>query len=244
MMLHLRFVLALALLSLFGLAQAASPTTKADLRFETTRQALEAAFPGVQVDAIRVTPYANLLEVEVGGTLLYTDPQANFVMQGSLLDSKSRVDLTKQRMQELNRVSLDDLPLDKAIKLVKGDGSRRLVIFEDPNCGYCKRLHTTLQEIDNVTVYSLMFPVLGSDSRRKAEDIWCAENSSKTLTDWMGGGIRPEKASCEHPLDQLLAVGQKLRIQGTPAIYFADGSRADGWLPAAQLQARLEAAAD
>ncbi len=158
MMLHLRSVLALALLSLCGLAQAASP--KADPRFEPTRQAFEAAFPGVTVDSIRATPFANLLEVEVGGTLLYTDPQASYVLQGSLLDSKSRVDLTEQRMQELNRVSLDDLPLDKAIKLVKGDGSRRLVVFEDPNCGYCKRLHTTLQEIDNVTVYSLMLGYL------------------------------------------------------------------------------------
>ncbi|MGF7465599.1 DsbC family protein [Alcaligenes phenolicus] len=242
MMLHLRSVLALALLSLCSLAQAAS-SAKVDTRFETTRQAFEAAFPGVTVDGIRATPFPNLLEVEVGGTLLYTDPQASFVMQGSLLDSKTRVDLTEQRMQELNRVSLNDLPLDKAIKLVKGDGSRQMVVFEDPNCGYCKRLHTTLQEIDNVTVYSLMFPILGPDSRRKAEDIWCAQNPAKTLSDWMGGGARPEKASCEHPLDQLLAVGQKLRVQGTPAIYFADGSRADGWLPAAQLQSRLDAAA-
>lgn len=242
MKLPLRSVLALALLSLGSLVQAAGPA-KIDARFETTRKAFEAAFPGVTVDGIRATPFPNLLEVEVGGTLLYTDPQASFVMQGSLLDSKSRVDLTEQRMQELNRVSLDELPLDKAIKLVKGDGSRQMVVFEDPNCGYCKRLHTTLQEIDNVTVYSLMFPILGPDSRRKAEDIWCAQNPAEALSDWMGGGVRPEKASCEHPLDQLLAVGQKLRVQGTPAIYFADGSRADGWLPAAQLQSRLQAAA-
>ncbi|AYR21174.1 DsbC family protein [Alcaligenes faecalis] len=241
MMLHLRSVLALALLSLCGLAQAAGPA-KIDTRLEATRQAFEAVFPGVTVDGIRATPFPNLLEVEVGGTLLYTDPQVNFVMQGSLLDSKSRIDLTEQRMQELSRVSLNDLPLDKAIKLVKGDGSGQMVVFEDPNCGYCKRLHTTLQEIDNVTVYSLMFPILGADSRRKAEDIWCAQNPAKTLSDWMGDGVRPEKASCEHPLDQILAVGKKLRIQGTPAIYFADGSRVDGWLPVAQLQSRLQAA--
>ncbi|MDV2115947.1 DsbC family protein [Alcaligenes faecalis] len=242
MMLHLRSVLALALWSLCGLVQAASPS-KIDARFEATRQAFEAVFPGVTVDGIRATPFPNLLEVEVGGTLLYTDPQANFVMQGSLLDSKNRIDLTEQRMQELSRVSLNDLPLDKAIKLVKGDGSRHMVIFEDPNCGYCKRLHTTLQEIDNVTVYSLMFPILGPDSRRKAEDIWCAQNPAKTLSEWMGDGVRPEKASCEHPLDQIQAAGQKLRIRATPAIYFADGSRVDGWLPAAQLQSRLDAAA-
>src|SRR5690606_40933326 len=120
------------------------------------------------------TSLPNLLVEEASFTLLYTYPQACFVMQGSLLDSKTRVDLTEQRMQELNRVSLNDLPLDKAIKLVKGDGSRQMVVFEDPNCGYCKRLHTTLQEIDNVTVYSLMFPILRQDSHRKAEDIWCA----------------------------------------------------------------------
>ncbi|WP_454003923.1 DsbC family protein [Alcaligenes sp. Marseille-Q7550] len=238
---QVRTVLAVALLSAAGLVQAAGAPSAA--RFEATRKAFESAFPGVQVDAIRATPYPNLLEVQVGGTLLYTDEQASFVLQGALLDSKTRVDLTEQRMQELNKISLDSLPLDKAIKLVKGDGSRRMVVFEDPNCGYCKRLHATLQDIDNVTVYSLMFPILGPDSRRKAEDIWCAKNPAQTLTAWMGKGARPENASCDHPLDQLLAVGRQLRIQGTPAIYFADGTRADGWLPADQLQARLEAAA-
>lgn len=131
MMLHLRSVLALALLSLCGLAQAAGPA-KIDTRFEATRQAFEAVFPGVTVDGIRATPFPNLLEVEVGGTLLYTDPQANFVMQGSLLDSKNRIDLTERRMQELSRVSLNDLPLDKAIKLVKGDGSRQMVVLKIP----------------------------------------------------------------------------------------------------------------
>ena len=117
MMLHLRSVLALALLSLCSLAQAASPA-KIDTRYETTRQAFEAAFPGVTVEGIRATPFPNLLEVEVGGTLLYTDPQASFVMQGSLLDSKTRVDLTEQRMQELNRDSRNDLPQEKASKEV------------------------------------------------------------------------------------------------------------------------------
>lgn len=237
---QIRVVLAATLLAACGLAQAADAPAASG--FEPTRKAFESAFPGVQVDAIRATPYPHLLEVQVGGTLLYTDEQASFVLQGALLDSKTRQDLTERRMQELNKISFDALPLDKAIKLVKGDGSRRMVVFEDPNCGYCKRLHTTLKDIDNVTVYSLMFPILGPDSRRKAEDIWCAKDPAQTLTAWMGQGTRPEKASCDHPLDQLLSVGQKLRIQGTPAIYFDDGTRADGWLPAEQLRSRLEAA--
>src|SRR3546814_9562552 len=122
-------------------------------------------------------------------------------------------------------VAFSSLPLDLAIKQVKGDGSRKIAVFEDPNCGYCKRLHQALQNVDNITVYTLLFPILSPDSTVKARNIWCAKDQAATWRDWMLNGKTPPEANCEAPLDTLLALGRKLMMQGTPAIIFADGHR-------------------
>ena len=146
--------------------------------------------------------------------------EVSFVLQGALVDVATRTDLTAQRLEAINRVDFSSLPLDKAIPYVKGDGSRQIAVFEDPNCIYCKRLHESLSEIDNVTVYSLMFPILSPDSLVKAESIWCAENPSQAWQDWMLAGIEPTPMTCENPIEQTLQFGMSLGIEGTPAIIF------------------------
>lgn len=210
--------------------------------FEQVKQRFEAEFEGITVDEVSQTPFEGLLELRLGKEVLYTNPTVDFVLQGSLVDVASRTDLTAQRLEQLNRVDFSIFPLDQAIKLVKGDGTRQMVVFEDPNCIYCKRLHQSLEEIDNVTVYTLLYPILTPDSKVKSESVWCAEDSAAAWSAWMLDNKAPAAQNCENPIESLLALGMSLGVQGTPAIFFEDGSRANGWLPADQLELRLNEA--
>lgn len=231
-----RLIAALA----FSVGLGVAGTTQAqNTEYPEVRQKLEATFVDIAIDEIRPTPFPGILEVRIGNELVYVNPEVDFLLQGSLVDVKQRIDLTSQRKEELNRVDFSQLPLDKAIKTVKGDGSRQMVVFEDPNCIYCKKLHVELQDMDNVTVYSMMYPILSPDSATKAESIWCADDQAKTLSDWMLSGTEPKATTCAHPIKDILATGMSMDIRGTPAIIFEDGSRVSGWLPKDQLEARL-----
>lgn len=206
---------------------------------EQAKKRFETEFEGIEVDEVSPTPFPGILELRLGNDVLYTNEKVDFVLQGSLVDVQTRTDLTAQRVEELNRVDFANLPLDKAIKMVKGDGKQQIAIFEDPNCIYCKRLHQSLENIDNITVYSFLFPILTPDSRVKSEHVWCADDRAAAWSAWMKDGTKPAEKTCDTPIDELLAFGMKLGVQGTPAIFFADGSRANGWLPEDKLKERL-----
>jgi thiol:disulfide interchange protein DsbC len=221
-------------------AKAAGTATPAQsATSESVLQAFLLRFPGVPVESVTPTPFMGLYEIRIGTDLLYTDPQVKFVMQGSLIDAESRTDLTAQRLEEINRVAFSSLPLDLAIKQVKGDGSRKIAVFEDPNCGYCKQLHNTLKSVDNITVYTLLLPILSPDSTEKSRNIWCAQDQAKAWKDWMLDRVTPPTAQCDAPLEKLLALGRDMNVTGTPAIIFADGSRVNGALPLKALEQKL-----
>jgi thiol:disulfide interchange protein DsbC len=198
--------------------------------------------PGVKVESIKKTPYAGLYEVRAAGDILYTDEKGEYLIIGHVYNAKTAQDLTKERIDEINKIKFSDLPFESALKSVKGDGKRVMAIFEDPNCGYCKRFRqTTLKEIDNVTVYTFMYNILSEDSFVKSKNIWCAPDRNKAWDEWMVSGkaapVAP--AACPTPNDKILALGQKLRIQGTPAIFFADGTRIPGAIDTKTLEAKL-----
>jgi len=206
---------------------------------QTVRDAFSKRFEGVDVIAVRATPFAGLYEVQIGADLIYTDAQVNYVLDGVLIDAASRQNLTEASMERLASEAVAKLPLEKAIKQVKGDGKRWIAIFEDPNCGYCKQMRRTLEEVDDLTVYSFLFPILSEDSHVKAGNIWCAANPAQTLDDWMLRGKTPPAADCDTPIADILALGKQLMIRGTPALFFDDGSRVSGALPLAALKAKL-----
>ena len=186
---------------------------------------------GVKIDTIKETPYGGLYEIKAGGEILYTDKTAQYLFVGSIYNAKTSQNITKERIDEINKIKFTDLPLESAVKMVKGDGKRVIAVFEDPNCGYCKRMRqTTLKEVDNVTVYTFMYNILSDDSFVKSKNIWCAPDRNKAWDDWMvSGKAAPEAAaSCATPNDKVGALGRKLKINGTPAIFFADGSRIPG----------------
>jgi thiol:disulfide interchange protein DsbC len=194
-----------------------------------------------KVDTVTRTPYSGLYEVRTGNDIIYTDEQAKYLFVGRVLDTKTFQDFTKDRIDEINKIKFSDLPLDSALKTVKGNGKRVIAVFEDPNCGYCKRFRQTLQDVDNVTVYTFMYNILSEDSAVKSKNIWCTADRAKAWDDWMLNGktAAAAPANCNTPNEKVLAFGQKLKITGTPTIFFADGTRIPGAIDAKALEAKL-----
>lgn len=206
---------------------------------EQVREKFDDRFPGLGIDEVSGTPFPGLFEIRIGTDLLYVDGEVNYVLQGSLIDAKSRRDLTAQRIADLSRVDFSELPLENAIKQVKGDGSRQVAVFEDPNCGYCKQLHRTLEDVDNVTVYTFLFPILSQDSHTRSRNIWCSEDRAAVWKQWMVDDKQPAVAECDTPIEANLELGRTLMVTGTPAMFFADGSRINGAVPAEALEQKL-----
>ena len=197
---------------------------------------------GVKIDSVRETPYAGLYEVRVGGDVRYTDKTGTYLIVGHVFNLKTSEDLTQTRIDDINKIKFSELPLEMAIKTVKGNGKRVIAVFEDPNCGYCKRFRQqTLSQVDNVTVYTYLYNILSPDSAVKSKNVWCAPDRAKAWDDWMlnNKAAPAAPANCTTPNDKVFALGQKLNINGTPAIIFADGTRVPGAIDTKALEAKL-----
>ena len=200
-----------------------------------------ANFPAI--DEVRAAPMAGLYEVRLGGDVVYTDANADYLFQGEIIDVKARRNLTKERQDKLAELDFKVLPLKDSFTLVRGNGKRKMAVFEDPNCGYCKRFEAELKGINNVTVHIFLIPILGQDSVEKSQNIWCSKTQAATWEAWMLDHTPPPAAKCDtSALDRNLAFAQKYRITGTPAVFFADGTRVPGAMQAAQIEAMLNKA--
>lgn len=203
------------------------------------RQSLQNNFPRIgKLEHIIKTPYSGLYEVVVGEQLLYTDALGQYLFDGHILDSKTHADLTEQRHHQLFAIDFDTLPLELALKKVKGNGSRKMAYFTDPHCGFCKRLAQELAKVDNVTLYLFLYPIFqGSDVI--VRNVHCAKDPIKAWDNWMLKGIKPASATCKTATDKVMALGAKLRVNGTPNLIFADGTQVPGYLPAKELEKHL-----
>ncbi|SDM65420.1 thiol:disulfide interchange protein DsbC [Oryzisolibacter propanilivorax] len=209
------------------------------------RKALAERIPQLsQIDEVRQTPMKGLYEVRVGTDLFYTDAGGNYLIQGELIDTRARRNLTEDRITKLTAVDFKALPLQDAVTIVRGKGERKVAVFEDPNCGYCKRFEKDLQNVDNVTVYLFLYPILSPDSAEKSRNIWCAKDAAGSWHDWMLRDKMPASASCDTAaLQRNLAFGRKHKITGTPTLLFADGTRIPGAIGAQDVEKRLAEAA-
>ncbi len=248
-----KFVVAAAL-AVFGLtgvtlvsAQANEPAMQPVPKelSDSIRKSVESTIgPGSKVQSIFKSPYFGLYEVRVGNNLLYTDAKVTYLFSGSVFDGKTLENLTEDRLGKLTAIKFQDLPLEIALKTVRGKGTRQLAVFEDPNCGYCKRFRKTLLDTDDATIYTFVIPVLGPDSLVKAKQLLCAADKSKAWDDWMlRNKMPPGDGDCNSAVTQLQELGRKLNVTGTPTVIFADGTRAAGAIPQAQLEQRLVLAA-
>ena len=191
-----------------------------------------------KIDEVSKTPMNGLYELRVNDSdIFYTDSEGNFLIQGALIDSKSKRNLTEERTEKLNAVEFSALPLKDAFTIVRGNGKRKMAVFEDPNCGYCKRFERDLQNVNDVTVYMFLYPVLGADSVEKSKSIWCAKDRGKAWVDVMVRDMPVVKATCDTAaIDRNKAFGAKHKITGTPTLFFADGGRVPGAISAAQVE--------
>lgn len=203
------------------------------------RKTLSERLPNLpKIDEITRSAMPGLLEVRINGMdIVYTDVEGNFLIQGNLIDTKARRNLTEERIEKLTAIDFDALPIKDAFTIVRGNGKRKVAVFEDPNCGYCKRFERDMQKIDNVTFYMFLYPILGADSTIKSQNIWCSKDKTKAFLDWMIKDSTPASASCDvSALQRNVEFGRKFKITGTPTLIFADGSRVPGAIPAAQVE--------
>jgi thiol:disulfide interchange protein DsbC len=209
------------------------------------RQSIESRFPGTKISSINKSPVSGLFEVvsdsPQGPLVIYSDDKGEYVLVGDLLNVQNKRNLTRERMDKLTEVKWDSLPFNNAIKIVKGNGSRKLAVFSDPDCPYCKKAEAEFAKLDNVTIYTFTYPLpMHADASRKAKLVWCSKDRAKAWQDLMLKGTLPSgKGDCDNPVDENLALGAKLRVDGTPALIFPNGKRIPGYVDASRLEAML-----
>ncbi|HEY0561830.1 MAG TPA: DsbC family protein [Methylophilus sp.] len=213
------------------------------------KKTIEATYPKIKVDSVTKTPYAGLYEVFMGGQIIYTDDKLSFIIaEGRLVDIKSKRDVTGERLEELTKIDFNSLPLNQAIKVVKGNGSRKLVVFSDVDCPFCKRLEQNeLANINDVTIYTFLYPIeqLHPDAANKSRSIWCAPNRVKAWNDWIFNNQLPTKVGkCDVPLEAVGVLARQAGVTSTPTLFFSDGKRMLGAQPYKEIEKYLQAAAN
>ena len=208
----------------------------------TIRKNLSERIPQIpKIEEISRTPMAGLFEVRLStNEVYYSDAEGNFLIQGSLIDTKSRRNITEEREAKLSAIDFNTLPLKDAITLVRGNGKRKLAVFEDPNCGYCKRFERDLSKVDNVTIYLFLYPILSADSADKSRNVWCAKDPASAWTQLMSRDQAPANAQCSTAaIERNIEFGRKHKITGTPTLIAQDGSRVPGAINTAQIEKLL-----
>ena len=207
---------------------------------EKVKAALKKNVPEAPVDSVRKTSYGGLYEVILGGEIYYTDETGNFIITGSLIDLKTKQNVTEARLRVVNAIKWSELPLDQAIKITRGNGSRKVAIFEDPNCGYCKRFERDLLGVTDITVYVLLYPILSPDSVEKSKAVWCAADRGKMWLDHMTRDLAISgDTKCDTPIEKNLALGREKKVQGTPTIVFENGDRVPGAITREDFEKKL-----
>jgi thiol:disulfide interchange protein DsbC len=208
------------------------------------RKALTQQFPGAQISSVKPTPYSGLFEVYLDGQLVYTDAKAQYIFDGNVIELKTRTNLTQARLNQLQAIKWDSLPIGNALKTVKGTGARKLVVFSDVDCPYCRKFESELDKVDNITVYTFLYPIEGLHPKavQMSKQIWCAPDRNKAWEDYITRNTVPNNdGKCANPIDATIALGQKLKVSGTPTLFFFNGQRIPGMVPAAQLEKLLAA---
>lgn len=214
----------------------------------SVKKAVEGAYPKFKVESVTKTPFAGLYEVFMAGQIIYTDEKMTFLIaEGRLVDPKTKKDITGERLEELTKIDFSSLPLEQAIKVVKGNGSRKLVVFSDVDCPYCKRLERNeLANINDLTIYTFLYPLqqLHPDAPAKSKAIWCAPNRVAAWQDWIMNDQLPKAANnnCPVPLEKVGELAKKIGVTSTPTLIFADGKRMMGAQPYKEIEAALVAA--
>lgn len=208
----------------------------------TLRKNLSERIPQMpKIEEVSKTPMAGVFEVRLStNEIYYSDADGNFLIQGNLIDTKTRRNLTEEREAKLNAIDFASLPLKDAITITRGNGKRKLAVFEDPNCGFCKRFERDLAKVDNITIYLFLYPILSADSSDKSRAVWCAKDPAQAWTQLMTRDQAPPAANCNTAaIERNLNFGRQHKITGTPTLIAQDGSRVPGAISTAQIEKML-----
>lgn len=209
------------------------------------RKAVQTKFPRANVQSVTKLPYLGLYEVAINNDILYADENFDYIIyDGNIIETKTDRNLTEEKKRKLSMIPFEDLPLDLAFKKVKGKGERKMAVFTDPDCPFCKRIEGDLAKLDNVTIYFFLFPIdsLHPQATDKAKRIWCSPDKIKAWDEYMTKGVAPAAApTCDNPVDKLVDFGAKHGINATPTLIFANGDRVPGAISAAQIDKLLSA---
>lgn len=219
---------------------AQQPQADAKMADPSVIAAIKTAYPNTAFDQINATPIEGIYEVVMGKNIAYTDRTGQYFLFGNLFDMRTQTDLTQPKRLSLNKIDVKKLPLADAIKSVKGKGERKLVVFADPNCGYCKRFEAELEKVDNITVYTYLMPILSQDSIAKAKAIWCSKDRQDAWKSLMVENVMPAPTDCENPIERNVALGRSYGVNGTPTLVAADGRMLPGYVAADRLESWLE----
>lgn len=226
-------------------AQPGADSTAGDANAQETaavQALLEQKFPGATISNVAKSPYFGLYEAELDDRMVYTDPKVTFLVVGSIYDANTKQNLTDARMRQLNHVSWETLPLNLAFKRVKGSGTRKFAVFADADCPYCKRIESEIKQLDDVTIYTFLYPLdqLHPDAARKSALIWCAPDRAKAWDEYFASGVLPKnKGECATPIRETVRLGERMRVTATPTLVFADGTVVPGAIPLAQLESEI-----
>jgi thiol:disulfide interchange protein DsbC len=234
---------ALALAGGSALAQGADKPAPLTAEAAGIKKILEQKFPGAEVRGVTKTPYFGLYEVQFDDRIVYTDAKAKYLVVGAMYDTESKINLTEDRQRKLNRVDLATLPLDLAIKKVKGTGERTLIVFSDADCPFCHKLEDEMKTVDNVTIYTFLFPIdqLHPDAARKSKIIWCSADRTKAWDAFFATGALPDNnGDCDNPIAKTAELGARFKVNATPTLLFVDGSIVLGALPAQRIETELK----
>lgn len=190
------------------------------------RKILSEKYPATPVKSIEKSQLPGIYQVVMGKNVAYVGEDGRYFLFGSLYDMQTQTDLTASKREEANKIDVASIPLANAIKTIKGKGTRKIIVFTDPDCPYCKMLGKTIDSMDDITVYNILFPIAGlhPDATRKAQDIFCSINSGKVLDDWFVKSIPIKRAkACQNPISENVALAAKLGLNGTPMIISMDG---------------------
>jgi thiol:disulfide interchange protein DsbC len=233
------------LLAAATLALACAGVVLAQVNEAQLRKTLAERIPSLpKIDEISKSPIPGLLEIRIGTDIYYADEKGDYIVQGSIIDTRTRSNVTEARIDKLTAVDFASLPIKDAVVFKQGTGARKMAIFADPNCGYCKRFERDMLNVKDVTIYTFIYPILGPDSTAKSRDIWCSKDAAKAWRGWMIDNTTPPKAmgQCDTAaIDRVVEFGKKHRVQGTPALFFEDGTRKPGALSAADVEKLLAA---
>jgi thiol:disulfide interchange protein DsbC len=193
-----------------------------------------------KIDEVTKTPMPGLYEVRVGDDIFYSDDKGDFLIQGSLIDAKGQKNITEERQAKLLNIAFDQLPVHDAFTIVRGNGKRKVAIFEDPNCPYCKHFERDLQKVNDITIYMFLYPILGPDSTDKSKNLWCSKDRSGAWLDWMLRGKAAAASVCDTTaVVRNVEFGRKHKISGTPTMIMVDGSRVAGAMPSEEIEKLL-----